>query len=112
MTLTLTLLTALLGNTTPASAPLDLNALEATPAVAFAQVDPVAATLDNVSVRLRCTALASGQVADCVVLEETRPGYGFGEAALALMSQSQVAPVIERGRPVDAVFERTIDFTR
>ncbi|WP_293825778.1 TonB family protein [uncultured Brevundimonas sp.] len=66
---------------------------------------------ERFSVRLRCTALASGHVADCVVLEESKPGYGFGEAALALMNNAEVTPITENGRPVDAPFERTIDFT-
>jgi TonB family protein len=69
------------------------------------------ASQDRFSVRLRCTALASGHVTDCVVLEEAKPGYGFGEAALALMNDAQVTPITEHGRAVDAQFERTIDFT-
>lgn len=106
----LTLFAALLDlNATPPSAQPNVATMATLP-IALS-VEPAVA-LNNVSVRLRCTALASGRVADCVVLEETRPGHGFGEAALALMSQAEVTPAVERGRPVDAVFERTIDFTR
>ncbi|GAW40269.1 Gram-negative bacterial tonB protein [Brevundimonas sp. SH203] len=102
----LTLTTALLGS--PADA-LPRDRADFRPAQV--QKASVAPPQDRFSVRLRCTALASGHVTDCVVLEETRPGYGFGEAALALMNDAQVTPITEQGRPVDAQFERTIDFT-
>lgn len=110
LTLSLTLITTLLG--APTAPLLTDAALPAAPQPAIARtVAPQAAPVDRFSVRLRCTALASGHVTDCVVLEETRPGYGFGEAALALMNGAEVTPIVERGRPVDAPFERTIDFT-
>lgn len=67
-------------------------------------------TLSNVSVRLRCIARATGAVTDCRVVSETLPGYGFGETAVALMEGATVAPPMDGGRAVDAVFERTIDF--
>lgn len=107
--LSLTLMTTLMG--APNAAMLrdaDLEAA-ATPAIERISVQQPAA--DHFAVRLRCTALASGRVTDCVVLEETRPGLGFGEAALALMSDAEVTPITEHGRPVDAPFERIIDFT-
>ena len=110
LTLSLTLITTLLGAPT---GPLfkDAGLYPAPqPAIERTVAHQVAST-DRFSVRLRCTALASGHVTDCVVLEETRPGYGFGEAALALMNGAEVAPIVDRGRPVDAPFERTIDFT-
>ena len=103
--LSLTLMTTLLG--APADA-LPRERADFRPAqVEKASVAPQ----DRFSVRLRCTALASGHVTDCVVLEETKPGYGFGEAALALMNDAKVTPITEQGRAVDAPFERTIDFT-
>jgi TonB family protein len=109
LTLSLTLITALLGAPT---APLlkDASFDVASPAVERASAQTTESS-DKFSVRLRCTALASGHVTDCVVLEETRPGLGFGEAALALMNGAHVTPITESGRPVDAPFERTIDFT-
>ena len=101
----LTLMTTLLGAPTDAL-PRDLAVMKP------AQVQKASTTpQDRFSVRLRCTALASGHVTDCVVLEESRPGMGFGEAALALMNGAEVTPIMDRGRPVDAPFERTIDFT-
>lgn len=107
--LSLTLMTTLLGaSTAPVLRDADLAAA-ATPAIERASLEQKPA--DHFSVRLRCTALASGRVTDCVVLEETRAGLGFGEAALALMSDAEVTPITEHGRPVDAPFERTIDFT-
>ena len=109
LTLSLTLITTLLG---APSAPMLKDAAYAAPQPAIERaVATQAASADRFSVRLRCTALASGHVTDCVVLEETRPGLGFGEAALALMDGAEVTPILERGRPVDAAFERTIDFT-
>jgi TonB family protein len=110
LTLSLTLITTLLG--APTVPLLKDAALLTAPQPAIERtVAPQAASTDHFSVRLRCTALASGHVTDCVVLEETRPGLGFGEAALALMDGAEVTPIIERGHPVDAMFERTIDFT-
>ena len=101
----LTLMTTLLGAPTDAL-PRDLADMKP------AQVQKASTTpQDRFSVRLRCTALASGHVTDCVVLEESRPGYGFGEAALALMNDAEVTPITLNGRAVDAPFERTIDFT-
>ena len=109
LTLSLTLITTLLG--APTAPMLKDAALYAAPQAAIERTVAPQASTDRFSVRLRCTALASGHVTDCVVLEETRPGLGFGEAALALMDGAEVTPIIERGRAVDAPFERTIDFT-
>jgi TonB family protein len=61
--------------------------------------------LSNVSVTLECTARASGRVENCKVLGETHPGLGFGEAAVALMRDAEVAP-----GPRDVQFARTIEF--
>ena len=110
LTFSLTLITTLLG---ASNGPLLKNAaLYAAPKPAIERtIAPQPASTDRFSVRLRCMALASGHVTDCVVLDETRPGYGFGEAALALMNGAEITPIVERGRPVDAPFERTIDFT-
>ena len=62
-------------------------------------------TLQNVAVTLECTARANGRVEGCHVLGETHPGLGFGEAAVALMRDAEVAP-----GPRDVQFARTIQF--
>lgn len=67
---------------------------------------PPSAVLAGVAVTLECTARASGRVENCAVLGETHPGLGFGEAAVALMKDAQVAP-----GPRDVQFARTIQFT-
>lgn len=61
--------------------------------------------LNNVAVTLECTAHADGHVSGCKVLQETHPGMGFGEAAIALMRDVEVAP----GRR-DVQFARTFQF--
>lgn len=61
--------------------------------------------LASVAVTLECTARASGRVEACRVLGETHPGLGFGEAAIALMRDAEVAP-----GPRDIQFARTIQF--
>lgn len=66
--------------------------------------------LSSVSVRVRCTARADGAVTDCSVISETLPGLGFGETAVALMNGATIEPAVENGRPVDTVFEHTIEF--
>lgn len=109
LTLSLTLITTFLG--APTAPMLKDAALYTAPKAPLEQTLAPQSSNARFSVRLRCTALASGHVTDCVVLEETRPGLGFGEAALALMDGAEVTPILERGRAVDAPFERTIDFT-
>ena len=37
------------------------------------------------SARLRCRVTSEGDLADCIVVQETPPDYGFGAAALALV---------------------------
>lgn len=61
--------------------------------------------LTSVAVTLECTAHANGHVDGCVVLGETHPGLGFGEAAIALMRDAEVDP-----GPRDVQFARTIQF--
>lgn len=76
-----------------------------------AKMEAPGAPLSNVAVRLGCTAYPDGRVADCEVLHETRPGLGFGEAAMALMNGATLArdPGAGDNRPYR--FERTIQFT-
>lgn len=70
-----------------------------------------AGDISGASVRVACIAKATGFLDQCVVLEETRPGFGFGEAAVALMTGEAVTPATENGKPIDSRFERTIQFT-
>lgn len=73
-----------------------------------ALVQTAAATtpeLSSVAVTLECTAYASGRVGACQVMQETHPGMGFGEAAIALMRDVEVAP-----GPRDVQFARTFQF--
>ena len=65
-----------------------------------------------IQVRLRCTAFGDGHIGGCTVLEETRPGLGFGRAAIALMEMSGVEPDRHDDKAVDVTFEHTIDFAR
>lgn len=74
------------------------------PVVAAAPA-PAPAMLQSVAVTLECTARASGRVENCSVLDETHPGLGFGEAAIALMRDAQVP-----AGPRDVQFARTIQF--
>ena len=62
--------------------------------------------LEGVAVTVECTAHTDGNVDGCSVLGETHPGLGFGDAAIALMNGSEVAP-----GPRDIQFARTIQFT-
>ena len=69
-------------------------------------VEPAPAPmLQSVAVTLECTAFADGRVGDCAVLEETHPGMGFGEAAIALMADATT----DRSS-ADHKFARTIQF--
>lgn len=68
-------------------------------------------TASAVRVRLRCTAYGDGHVGGCEVLDETRPGLGFGKAAVVLMEMSTIEPDRHDDHPVDVTFEHTIEFT-
>lgn len=80
----------------------------AAPVTLAAEPTPVASAplLQGVAVTLECTATPRGSVEDCFVLAETHPGMGFGEAAIALMSEAEVDAV-----PQAIQFARTIQFT-
>lgn len=62
--------------------------------------------LAGVAVTLECTAKPTGRVVSCLVLDETHPGLGFGEAAIALMRDAEVTPPAR-----DTQFAHTIQFT-
>ena len=68
--------------------------------------EDVAPVLAGVAVTVECTARADGKIEGCVVLGETHPGLGFGEAAVALVQDGHVEP-----GPRDVQFARTIQFT-
>ncbi len=71
-----------------------------------AAVEPAPAPmLQSVAVTVECTAFADGHVGDCKVLEETHPGLGFGDAAIALMADATT----DRSS-ADHQFARTIQF--
>jgi hypothetical protein len=78
------------------------------PPTLAAEPTPVASAplLQGVAVTLECTATPQGRAENCFVLAETHPGMGFGEAAIALMSEAEVDPVPEAFQ-----FARTIQFT-
>ena len=61
--------------------------------------------LEGVVVTLECTTTPQGRVAGCFVLDETHPGPGFGEAAMALLQDAEVEPAAE-----PCPFARTIQF--
>ncbi|MBJ7446735.1 MAG: energy transducer TonB [Brevundimonas sp.] len=82
------------------------SSVELRPAMATTETKAEAPALAAVAVTVECTARASGKVDACVVLGETHPGLGFGEAAVALVQDSRVEP----GQG-DVRFARTIQFT-
>jgi hypothetical protein len=94
--------TALLLSPTPD--PGELHKVRAAPAAPAVRQTPAPA-LSSVAVTLECTARANGHVEGCKVLDETHPGLGFGEAAIALMRDAEVAPGHR-----DIQFARTIQF--
>jgi len=55
---------------------------------------------------LLCTVLASGDLADCGVAEETPSGWGFGAAALRLSKRFRLVPREEDGSPVGGAMVR------
>jgi len=95
-------LAALLTNATPVDASLK------TPQPVVERVSETSSgpILASVAVTLECTAHTDGHVDGCKVLGETHPGLGFGEAAIALMQDSEVEP-----GPREVQFARTIQFT-
>ncbi|WP_374597206.1 hypothetical protein [Brevundimonas sp.] len=88
----------------------EASSVEFPPAMATTETkdeaEAEAPVLAGVAVTVECTARASGKVEACVVLGETHPGLGFGEAAVALVQDSRVDP-----GPRDVQFARTIQFT-
>jgi protein TonB len=52
---------------------------------------------------IKCAITLKGDLTDCVVLEETPLGYGFGAAALSLAPKFRMQPAIKDGAPVPGV---------
>lgn len=67
--------------------------------------------LPGVSVDLECLAYPDGRIDRCVVIEETRPGLGFGEAAIALMEGATLGDETAKPRFGPVKFRHTIEFT-
>lgn len=51
-------------------------------------------------VRVQCRLASDGVLSGCVVLSETPPGYGFGEAALNVAPRFQMRPGTREGQPI------------
>ena len=99
----LTLALALFADPSLGQPTLTRSALNVEPAAAM--VVAPAPMLQSVAVTLECTAFADGRVGECRVLEETHPGMGFGDAAIALMRDAAVEQ-----SSADHQFARTIQF--
>jgi len=50
-------------------------------------------------VKLSCKVTVTGVLSGCKVASKTPPGLGFGQAALAVVPQMLMSPVIKDGRP-------------
>ncbi|NJC40213.1 TonB family protein [Brevundimonas alba] len=66
--------------------------------------------IEQGDVRLRCEALASGDLGACEILSETPQGAGFGEAALAATRRARVRPYSIDGLPMDSKMVFTVRF--
>jgi len=60
---------------------------------------PVAPSAREAVVDLECRFRRDGHVADCVILSETPPGQGFGQAALDGARRQTVSPAGRRAHP-------------
>ena len=101
----LTVALALFADPSMGSPALTRAALKAEPAPITLAAAAPAPMLQSVAVTLECTAFADGHVGDCTVLDETHPGMGFGDAAIALMADATTDP-----SAADHQFARTIQF--
>lgn len=52
---------------------------------------------------MSCRVLTDGALADCRVVSEVPPGYGFGQAAVALASKFRAKPATLNGQPLGGV---------
>jgi TonB family protein len=72
-------------------------------AAAFSRVYPMAAQRAGIEGRalIHCRVTIDGKLSECVVIEETPMGAGFGVAAVGLASAFVVTPKTYDGKPVD-----------
>ena len=68
----------------------------------FARVYPKAAARTGTegTATTSCTVTAEGNLADCITLDEAPGGFGFGAAALKMMSLFKMRPLTKDGAPV------------
>ncbi|MBU1378190.1 MAG: TonB family protein [Alphaproteobacteria bacterium] len=59
---------------------------------------------------ISCVATVQGALADCVTLDETPAGMGFGGAAIALTPQFLMKPATLAGKPVGSVMNVPVNF--
>ncbi len=59
---------------------------------------------------INCVVTVQGVLADCVTLEETPTGAGFGGAAIALTPQFLMRPAMQNGAPVSSVVTMPLNF--
>ncbi len=62
------------------------------------------------SVHLSCTITMEGRITACSLIDETPPGYGFGEAALKAMRVASMTPATLDGHAVEQVAVFPITF--
>jgi hypothetical protein len=77
------------------------------------QVDELYTALqeDSEAKRMAAADVIRSLVPAITLTPESRPGYGFGDAAVALMNGTATPPSRDGGRPIDRPFEHTIQFT-
>jgi len=52
---------------------------------------------------VKCRVTIEGDLADCVIVSESPPGFGFGLATLRAASRWRMEPATRNGVPVEAV---------
>jgi TonB family protein len=67
------------------------------------------ANMEGVAV-LSCDVLPDGKLKDCTVVSEDPPGWGFGEAALGMVTLFKMRPTQKDGTPVESPVKIPITF--
>lgn len=62
------------------------------------------------SATIQCTATVQGALTDCLSVEESPAGMGFGSAAIALTPQFTMKPPIWKGQPTPSIVSIPIRF--